>query len=467
MSKSIVLLLVLVFLTGLCLILSVPVKAASKTIVVPDDFPTISSAIENALEGDTIFVKKGLYQEQILEINKPLLLVGEDPEETILKLDPPLVEIWLFYSKITVPVTAITINTCDFKLSGFAVNMPAGMSAKEDIAMPGGLIAKGDRIELADNKLSSSLKLSGALLNITNNEIVGSLIVDGSNQTVANNSIIGSLESKGSFNRIIENAIDGEVNLRESSFNLIVGNSFSTIYMEHSDSNFISCNAFSCLWVGFYGHTCSNNTVSNNTVSKNRVTGPGLWGILMGAGSYNVFHDNLICNYAGSHDGYGIAMGGNHLVAEHNTFYRNILMNNSRHVSANWEILGAGNFWDNGEVGNYWDDYTGTDSNGDGIGDVPYMVKGCKWDDAAGGYVSFVFGQDNYPLMAPFDIDSVISDLPEEATPSWTPSHAPQLENTKPFLTALVIAASAIVVFAATGLLVYFKKHPLKLGGKT
>jgi hypothetical protein len=55
-------------------------------------------------------------------------------------------------------------------------------------------------------------------------------------------------------------------------------------------------------------------------------------------------------------------MGGNHLVAEHNTFYRNILMNNSRHVSANWEILGAGNFWDNGEVGNYWDDYTGTDS---------------------------------------------------------------------------------------------------------
>jgi hypothetical protein len=93
------------------------------------------------------------------------------------------------------------------------------------------------------------------------------------------------------------------------------------------------------------------------------------------------------------------------------------------------------------------------------------MVKGCKWDDAAGGYVSFVFGQDNYPLMAPFDIDRVISDLPEEATPSWTPSHAPQLENTKPFLTALVIAASAIVVFAATGLLVYFKKHPLKLGG--
>lgn len=60
MSKNIVLLLVLVFLTVLCLILPVPVKATSKTIVVPDDFPTLSSAIENALEGDTIFVKKGI-----------------------------------------------------------------------------------------------------------------------------------------------------------------------------------------------------------------------------------------------------------------------------------------------------------------------------------------------------------------------------------------------------------------------
>ncbi len=450
MSKSIVLLLVLVFLTGLCLILPVPVKAASKTIVVPDDFPTLSSAIENALEGDTIFVKKGLYQEQILEINKPLLLVGEDPEETILKLDPPLVETWLFYSKITVPVTAITINTCDFKLSGFTVNMPAGMSAKEDIAMPGGLIAKGDRIELVGNKLSSSLQLSGALLNITDNEVAGSLIVDGSNQTVANNLIMGSFESKGSFNRIIENTIDGEINLRESSFNSIIGNSFSTIYMEHSDSNFISCNAFSCLWLGFYGHTCSNNTVS-----KNRVTGSGLWGILMGAGSYNVFHDNLICNYTGIHDGYGIAIGGNHLVAEHNMFYRNILMNNSRHVSANWEILGAGNFWDNGEVGNYWDDYTGTDSAGDGIGDVQYAVEGCKWDDAAGGLVSFVFGQDNYPLMAPFDVDSVIIDLPEGATPSSNPSHEPQQV---PSPTTLVIWAAIVVAVVSLGLLVYYKR---------
>jgi hypothetical protein len=40
-------------------------------------------------------------------------------------------------------------------------------------------------------------------------------------------------------------------------------------------------------------------------------------------------------------------------------------------------------------LGNYWDDYTGTDSDGDGIGDTPYSV---------------VSGQnDNYPLIEPFE----------------------------------------------------------------
>jgi hypothetical protein len=51
--------------------------------------------------------------------------------------------------------------------------MPAGMSAKEDIAMPGGLIAKGDRIELAD-KTKQQLTIERRLANITNNELVGS-----------------------------------------------------------------------------------------------------------------------------------------------------------------------------------------------------------------------------------------------------------------------------------------------------
>jgi nitrous oxidase accessory protein len=363
---------------------------AEPEIVVPDDYPTISAALVDAREGDTVFVKKGHYQETTLEINKSISLVGEDVEETILTLDPPLVEVWIFYSKMIVADTAITINTTDFKLSGFTLNMPSG------------LVAEGDRLELVGNIIGSSVQVNGALLNITNNEIASSLIVNGSNQTVANNSIEGRLDSSGSFNRIIENTIRDDIDFKGSS-NWIIGNSFSRMNMESSNSNLISGNSFTTLWI---------DGCSNNTISANKATGPANWGILMGAGSYNVFHDNLISNYTGSH-GYGIAIGGNHLVAEYNTFYRNMLMNNDgSHVGTNWEVLGAGNFWDNGEVGNYWDTYTGTDSDEDGIGDVPYIVEGCKWDDEARGHVEHVFGQDNYPLMEPFQIPEAIPEFP-------------------------------------------------------
>ena len=46
---------------------------------------------------------------------------------------------------------------------------------------------------------------------------------------------------------------------------------------------------------------------------------------------------------------------------------------------------------------NYWDDYTGSDSNNDGIGDTPYPVPGGT-------------SQDNYPLMHPYCLISELSD---------------------------------------------------------
>ena len=38
-------------------------NAESNTIVVPDDYSSIQDAINNAVEGDTIFIKKGTYVE--------------------------------------------------------------------------------------------------------------------------------------------------------------------------------------------------------------------------------------------------------------------------------------------------------------------------------------------------------------------------------------------------------------------
>jgi pectin methylesterase-like acyl-CoA thioesterase len=89
--NSSALLLVLVLVAS-SIVSVLPVKAEARTLVVPDDYATISLAIENALDGDTVFVKKGTYQESTLAINKSLLLIGEDVDGTILNLDPPLVE---------------------------------------------------------------------------------------------------------------------------------------------------------------------------------------------------------------------------------------------------------------------------------------------------------------------------------------------------------------------------------------
>ena len=45
--------------------LSMPAKANGGTIIVPDDYPTIQYAIDNATSGDTIYVRSGTYNESI------------------------------------------------------------------------------------------------------------------------------------------------------------------------------------------------------------------------------------------------------------------------------------------------------------------------------------------------------------------------------------------------------------------
>ena len=63
MRKTFAVLLCLFFLTVSGLIVSLPVKANSRTIIVPDDYVSIQEAIDNASDGDTIFLKKGVYVE--------------------------------------------------------------------------------------------------------------------------------------------------------------------------------------------------------------------------------------------------------------------------------------------------------------------------------------------------------------------------------------------------------------------
>lgn len=473
MGKSSAVLLVSLLLAASCYVVCLPASAGSKTIVVPDDFATLEAAVYQASAGDTIYVRSGQHKisNDTLVINKTLSIIGEDAEATFLigpgygyeffpgststkedNFTLKSVEI-IPANFIVPPKVALQVNADNFQISQVTIE-------KCDV----GITVYGNRTTVTRMKMPSA-SITGSHSVVSDNFIV-SISVKGDHQKLTRN--YGSISLDGSYSLVAENKAEGDMHLT-GFFNVIAGNSFSTIYMEHANSNIICNNSLKCLWVGFYGYTCSNNIVC-----KNRLTGPGIWGILVGAGSYNVFHDNLISNYGGEYDGYGIAIGGYGLIAEHNMFYRNIFVSNNRHVSTNWEVLGAGNLWDNGKEGNYWDDYDGVDADGNGIGDIPYIVRGVIWDEAARGHVSFVFGQDNYPLMSFFDIDSIPMELPDLALillnpalehelipfalPNSTPEPTPQSQWLGLSSAAWVAVAVSLVVVVGVGISLYLKK---------
>jgi parallel beta-helix repeat protein len=242
---------------------------------------------------------------------------------------------------------------------------------------------------------------------------VPSVKLNGSKNTFRNNTLTGNaygVEITGSSNVITDNKIEI---------------AFQSVRLGAADSNIIARNKITgdLSLVG-----CSNNIILGNNLT----------GVRMLLGSNNTFFGNHMVN--------NLSLGAIEFTewAVNNTFYGNNFAAGSKVRFNDAETT----LWDNGTLGNYWEDYNGTDSNGDGIGDSPYVITGVKWDNDVGGDVSVVIGQDNYPLMAPYEIPS---------TP--TPSPEPQQES-ELFPTTVVAAASGVFATAiGIGLIIYFKKR--------
>ncbi len=382
MRKSIALLLVLVFLTASCVIMPLPVNAGSRTIVVPDDYPTISSAIGNATDGDMIFVKKGTYEEKTLEINKTLSLIGEDINNTVIKLHPPVYNVTQILTQFYAALSnAITINADDFMLANLTISQnPEGYIA-----------ASGDRTQIMGNNImggsATGLLISGSYCNITDNTSGGFISLSGSSNMITRNSVY----------KII---INGESNT-------IGNNTICTLHLSNANKSIFYENKIGLATLYYSGFSVLGRENSGIYIEGNSF--------------HNVLYSNDIAAYL-----YDVEINS---TSENNTFYHNNFLNNSRYTGIGLRTGSFVNFWDNGGEGNYWEDYNGTDANGDGIGDAPYIIDADNVD--------------RYPLMFPFDIenDTVVLPPPE------------------PFPTILVAAAAVMVAVVIVGVLVYFRKR--------
>jgi parallel beta-helix repeat protein len=105
------------------------------------------------------------------------------------------------------------------------------------------------------------------------------------------------------------------------------------------------------------------------------------------------------------------------------------------------------NFWDNGTVGNYWSNYTGTDLDGNGLGDIPHLIETTYYNYTAEEEITLLQGQDNYPVMAPLPLSNGTVTLPI-TQPSASPEATSQIPECPTALAATVLIAASVVIAA-------------------
>jgi parallel beta-helix repeat protein len=252
--------LVLLFVGMLTLALNIQLaKTEPKAIIVPDDYPTIQAAINSAIDEGTIFVKAGIYFENVV-INKSICLVGEKREKTVIDGG----------SKGN--VVSITVNNVTIR--GFTIQNSGHEYYNSGISLGCS----------SDNTISDNV--------IRNNLIAIHIGGDVGKVVRGHNMVIG--------NSVVNNSYNG-IRLWWSSYNTISHNIVTDsdwgILLSDSPYNVLSYNNLTGNWVGISMYAAPEtymltyNNIFCNTIKENNV---GFY--LIYCYKVRVYHNNVIKN---------------------------------------------------------------------------------------------------------------------------------------------------------------------------
>jgi nitrous oxidase accessory protein len=344
---------------------------AARTFTVPGgtEFATLRDAVQAAAAGDTIEVRGGTYDGNIV-LDKPLALVGAG--HPLLRGDGVR--------------SVITITAPGCSIRGFRIEHSGGMLVDED----SGILIKSDDNRVEQNDLQDVL--FGIYLFHSNRNVIRANSIRGRKQLGPGERGAGIHIWYSAGNTIDENVISL---MRDG------------MYLQNADQSVIRGNHVFDLRYGLH-YMYSNDNIFEDNIFENNIAGAAImysrriqfrrnaflhnrgfssFGILFQDSQDCIAEQNLIADNV-----IGIFMES----LRHSRFERNLITANDTAIeafaSAEQNDFSRNNFvsnlspirvigrssntnWERNGIGNYWSEYRGYDLDGDGVGDVPFRVQ--------------------------------------------------------------------------------------------